>query len=90
VNPVTALFWSAATERWRVRRRILLYLTRLHEVKPFLGGGDLLSMGYARGPRIGIILEELKMQRLDGLLKTREDEAEYVLTHFPSEENKGE
>lgn len=90
VNPVTALFWSAATERWRVRRRILLYLTRLHEVKPFLGGADLLSMGYSRGPLIGIILEELKMQRLDGLLKTREDEADYVVTRFPSPEKKGE
>ncbi|NLB83697.1 MAG: hypothetical protein GX791_05570, partial [Synergistaceae bacterium] len=83
-------FWSAATERWRVRRRILLYLTRLHKITPLLRGADLLSMGYPRSPRIGIILEELKMQRLDGLLKTREDEADYVLTHFPSKEKKGE
>ena len=47
-------------------------------------------MGYARGPRIGVILEELKIQRLDGFLKTREDEAAYVQSRFPSEENKGE
>ena len=37
-----------------------------------------------------IILEELKIQRLDGFLKTREDEAAYVLARFPSEEKKGE
>ena len=80
---VTCLFWSAATQRWRVRRRILLYLTRLHRIRPVLGGGDLLSMGYSANARIGLILEKLKKLSLDGMVATREDEEQYVRSHFP-------
>ena len=43
---VTALFWAAATEQWRVRRRILLFLTRLHRVHPILMGRDLVAVSY--------------------------------------------
>ncbi len=81
--PLEALFWSAATERWRVRRRLLLYLTRLHMVRPALTGSDLLDLGYAPGPGIGEILRKLRLLRLDEVLRTREEEEEYVRTNFP-------
>lgn len=83
IDTVTCLFWSAATERWRVRRRILLYLTRLHRLSADLRGRDLLAMGFSATPRIGDILKELKLLRLDGVIKKRDDEIEYVRTHFP-------
>jgi len=82
-DSLECLFWSAATERWRVRRRILQYMTRLHRVRPLLSGGDIVSLGYAANARIGIILEKLRTLRLDGALNTREEEEEYVRTHFP-------
>ena len=82
-DPLEAFFWSAATERWRVRRRILQYLTRLHKVRPLLSGGELLKIGYAANPRIGVILEKLRILRLDGVVQTREEEEEYVEKHFP-------
>ncbi len=81
--PLEALFWSAATERWRVRRRLLTYLTRLHSVQPLLTGADLLKLGYAPNPRIGVILRKLRLLRLDEELRTREEEIEFVLKHFP-------
>ncbi len=81
-NPITTFYWAAATERWRVRRRILLYLTRLQKVEPMLVGRDLLEMGYQEGPLIGSILSRLQMARLDGEVETREDEIEWVRHHF--------
>jgi len=76
------LFWLAATNRFRVRRRIMLYLGRLHKVESMLTGRDILDLGYPEGPDIGNILEKLRDARLDGAVETREDEIEWVLQHF--------
>lgn len=88
-NPVTAFFWAAATERWRVRRRILLYLTRLQKVEPMLTGRDLIGMGYHEGPAIGRMLSGLKMARLDGEVETREDELHWVRRFSPEDATEG-
>lgn len=84
----TALFWAAATNRWRVRRRILLFLTRLHRVEPMLTGRDLLEMGYPEGPGIGRMIYELRKARLDGEVETREDESDWLRRNFAL--NRGE
>lgn len=85
VDPTACLFWSAATERWRVRRRIFMYLTRLWIISPLLKGGDLVKMGYSSGPEIGVILEKIKTLKLDGELQNREDEVRYAFSNFPRE-----
>jgi tRNA nucleotidyltransferase (CCA-adding enzyme) len=88
-DPTVCLFWSAATERWRVRRRIFLYLTRLRTVAPGLKGRDLVNLGYEPGPEIGLVLERIKTMKLDGELQYREDEVEFALANLPCE-RKGE
>ncbi len=80
---VTALFWAAATEQWRVRRRILLFLTRLHRIHPILMGRDLIELGYPKGALIGKILDELLRARLRGEVETREDEIRWIKKHYP-------
>jgi len=82
-DPAASLFWSAATGRWRVRRRILLYLTKLHKMTPGIRGKDLLDLGYSPTPRIGVILDKLKLLCLDGELAGREDEIDFVTNQFP-------
>jgi tRNA nucleotidyltransferase (CCA-adding enzyme) len=84
IPPVAALFWAAATERKRVRRRILLYLTRWHKVEPMLSGQDVLDMGLRSGPQIGLILKKLRESRLDGKIETRDEEIEWIREHFPA------
>ncbi|MBO8153291.1 CBS domain-containing protein [Thermovirga sp.] len=88
IHPAVALYWAAATNRWRVRRRILLYLTRLRKIEPMLIGRDMLDMGYKEGPMIGYILKALRNARLDGLVETREEEIEWVLKNFPKKDRK--
>jgi tRNA nucleotidyltransferase (CCA-adding enzyme) len=85
VSPVVALYWALSTSRWRFRRRILLYLTRLIKVKPMLSGSDILAMGYSEGPRVGEILDTLLLARLDGAVDTRDDEIAWVTRNFKRE-----
>ena len=86
-DPALCLFWSAATKRWRVRRRILLYLTRLRRIKASLRGKDLVELGYGPSRQIGVILEELGLMTLDGLLESRDDELSYIKEKFPLEQH---
>ncbi len=81
-SPVAVLFWAVATDRWRFRRRLFLYLTRLAKVASMLSGGDLLDMGYRESPEMGQILEELLRARLDGEVDTRDDEIQWVVRRF--------
>ena len=85
---LSVLFWAAATDRFRVRRRLLLYLGRLHKVESMLTGRDILDLGAKEGPEIGSMLETLRDARLDGAVETREDEINWVLDKI--KENKGE
>jgi tRNA nucleotidyltransferase (CCA-adding enzyme) len=56
------------------RRNMQLYLDKLCHIKPILGGNDLIEMGIPPGPRIKEVLNKLLDARLDGAVKTREDE----------------
>jgi tRNA nucleotidyltransferase (CCA-adding enzyme) len=85
---ISILFWAAATDRFRVRRRLLLYLGRLHKVESMLTGRDILDLGAKEGPEIGSMLENLRDARLDGAVETREDEINWVLEKI--KKNKGE
>jgi poly(A) polymerase len=53
---------------------------------PLLRGKDLIELGFAPGPRIGRILNEVEDKRLEGELKSREEAQKWVKEHF--KENK--
>lgn len=54
------------------------YLSELRNMKSILNGDDLLCLGVSRGPEIGEMLQKLLNARLDAILKTREDEEQFV------------
>ena len=64
----------AATDSPTARMHIQLFLGRLRYVKPLLTGDDIMQMGIPEGPRIKEILDRLLVARLDGQVRTREDE----------------
>jgi tRNA nucleotidyltransferase (CCA-adding enzyme) len=61
-----------------VKKHIELYLEKLQHLRTALSGEDLLEMGVAAGPQVKKSLELLIEARLDGLVKTREEEIEFV------------
>ena len=82
------LFTMAKATEKLVKKRILLYLTRLKNVEIEAGGDDLKSMGYKPSPRFTQILEEVRRARLDGLVKNKKEEIKYIEEKFPLEVRK--
>ncbi|AMM39841.1 tRNA nucleotidyltransferase/poly(A) polymerase [Candidatus Desulfofervidus auxilii] len=64
---------SPAKKKW-----LSLYFTQWRDIKPILTGDDLKAMGLKPGPIFRTILEELLKARLDGKVKTEEDEKKLV------------
>ena len=85
VPPLVLLLWGVLSDNAKLRRRLFLYLNQLKHIEPLLTGGDLLGLGYTRGPEIGRILEEIKMAKLDGFLASREEEVSWALEKNPVE-----
>ena len=62
----------------RAGRRLTLYLDELRHIKPMLNGDELLALGVPQGRQIGELLQSLLIARLDGQVKTRQDEIAFV------------
>ena len=60
------------------RRVIKLYLEELNGVHTELSGRDLLQMGFSEGPEIGKALEVLLNAKLDGIVRNRQEEEEFI------------
>jgi tRNA nucleotidyltransferase (CCA-adding enzyme) len=71
-----------AVESLNVRRNIQHYLKALRYVKTELNGDDLVSLGLKPGPIIKLALDYLRDARLDGEVKTREDEERLLKREF--------
>ena len=74
------LVW--AIEGGRVRKRVDRYLTHLASVRPALTGQDLKSLGFPPGPTYRRILDLLLEGRLEGRLRSRDDEINLVQQRF--------
>jgi len=64
------------------RKRVLDYVTRLRTVKPMLTGDDLARLGLSPGPLYRRILDALRAARLDGRVRSVEDEIAFVHRRF--------
>jgi tRNA nucleotidyltransferase (CCA-adding enzyme) len=66
--------------RAAVRARLWLHFERWRYQRPALRGRDLQALGVEPGPLIGQLLTRLRAARLDGEVRTREDEVALVCT----------
>jgi len=67
-----------AANSYYAKKRLELYLEKLRHVHTFLNGKDLLEMGITAGPQVKETLEILLEAKLDGRVKTREEEIAMV------------
>jgi tRNA nucleotidyltransferase (CCA-adding enzyme) len=72
------LYLMICTRSERAKKRISLYHTRLRHVAIAVTGKDLLAMGLPQGPLFSKILRMVLDAKLNGQVKTREDEIAFV------------
>ncbi|RLB15501.1 MAG: hypothetical protein DRG82_11450, partial [Deltaproteobacteria bacterium] len=80
----TLLYFMARANSDKIKRLISLYFTKLRGTAILLHGKDLVEMGFEPGPIFRDIMENLLEARLNGLVKTRDDEIAFVEQHFGS------
>lgn len=61
------------------RRRIMDFLTHYNELKLSISGNDLLDLGASAGPRFKKILNDALFAKINGRVKTKDDELAYVV-----------
>ena len=72
--PSAAVWALAAAGQESARVQASRYLYRWRYVKPSLDGHALLAMGAISGPKLGQVLRRLKAAKLDGEVRSRQDE----------------
>jgi len=85
---VLAVAW-VATDRKRLRERLLRYQKEWRLVETEITGDDLKGMGLRPSPLFGRVLGALRDARLDGKVSTREEE-ERLLEKLLAAEGEGE
>ena len=76
------LFIMARAQREWVKRAVSHYLTQQRKERTLLRGQDLKAMGFESGPVFKQILDRVMDARLDGLVRTRQEEEDLVRTEF--------
>jgi tRNA nucleotidyltransferase (CCA-adding enzyme) len=72
------LYMMATTRKKAVKKSISHFFTNLRRVQIQLRGKDLKKMGFKPGPIYRQVLENILNAKLDGKIKTRKDEIDFV------------
>ncbi len=84
-RPVEAVEAFVLNAPARAASRARRYLEEWRLVRPRLSGQDLQRLGIASGPALGSMLSKLRAARMDGNVRTKEDEVALVRKSFGSE-----
>ena len=76
----TALAWLRLAGDAAAGARLDAALDTERAARPALAGGDVLALGVPRGPAVAAALDALRNARLDGEIRERQDEIDYVRT----------
>ncbi len=69
---------QAAEKSAAIQKSINLYMSKLSVIKPIIKGSDLIKVGLSQGPKVQCVLNKLLYARLDGQVKTKDDELRLV------------
>ncbi|WP_424318991.1 CCA tRNA nucleotidyltransferase [Candidatus Methylomirabilis sp.] len=82
LSPEARIVLLAGLVKGSAREAASRYLTTSWSVVPLFKGGDLHRLGLPPGPIYRRILAALRSAKLDGRLRTKEDETSFVLQRF--------
>ena len=71
---------AVASESVTIHHRFQLFLKKLRYVRTCMDGEELKGLGISAGPEMGKVLRILHKAKLDGEVKTREDEKKLALS----------
>lgn len=77
------LYLMAIGRKSIVKKSVSKYVTELSQTTTFLGGRDLMAMGYSPGPRFKKMLNDLLDAKLNKQLTSKEDEYQYIKKKYP-------
>lgn len=72
------MYLMARADEEAAVKGISMYLSHLQDIKPSITGADLKQLGLKPGPIFSDIMNQTLMARLDGVVKTREEELEFA------------
>ncbi len=78
----TVLYAMARAKSDIEKKAISLFLVKLRGTRPDLTGKDLESMGYKSGPIFRKIFKAVTEARIEGVVKSRDDEVKFVKAAF--------
>ncbi|MDR2827678.1 MAG: CBS domain-containing protein [Candidatus Adiutrix intracellularis] len=84
---IVVVFIIARTENMELAQAGMAFLTIYQNCRPFLNGWDLLELGLPQGPAINRGLNFLRRAKLDGLVKTRVEEINFIQHWWDKERN---
>jgi tRNA nucleotidyltransferase (CCA-adding enzyme) len=72
------LYMMAVTRKRMIKKYISKYYNRLKDIQPSIGGQELLDAGLTPGPIFRHVLDALLDAKLNGDIKTKQDEMEFL------------
>jgi tRNA nucleotidyltransferase (CCA-adding enzyme) len=72
------LYMMASAREERIRKAISVYFTKLRHIKISITGKDLINIGLKPGPLFKKILQAVFDAKLNGIVKTRKEELEFL------------
>ena len=82
LDPTAIRGCAMATDDPLVAERLGLYLTELRQKQTLLSGDDVIALGVPQGPMVGELLDRVLAARLDGLVTSREEEEQLVVSRL--------
>ncbi|MDP3013578.1 MAG: CCA tRNA nucleotidyltransferase, partial [Candidatus Subteraquimicrobiales bacterium] len=73
-----SLIYLSAISKDNERKKINWFISELKDVKLIVNGDRLVKMGFKPSPLFGKVLHDLLSAKLDGFVKTEEDEINFV------------
>lgn len=78
---INYLFWTMATiSEENLKEKIKAFITKYIKIKTEIKGKDLLNFGFPAGKEIGKALEETLYAKLNGIIRTREEELNFAIS----------
>ncbi len=85
LNSEGLLYLMAIARKRSLQQAVALYLARLRDVRPLIGGNTLKGMGYRPGPMFSAMLRHLIEKQLDGEIFTAAEAEAFLRNHYPPE-----